>query len=143
MTYSDWHTKHIESLTALISSLPCDSIDDVIDHFSYENMRTHHPSHCPLYAEGIKCHDVQHLNCLFCACPHFQYSDTPLFVSPDGTKTMSICTIGSKQARRFTHDNVSHCDCSQCHIPHTVSHIRHLLSNVSTKDDLISLIKDS
>ena len=142
MTYSDWHTKYIESITALISSLPYDRVEDIVNYFEYENMRSHHPSHCPLYSEALRCHDVRPLNCLFCACPHFQYSNTPLSAPSDGTKTMSICTIGSKQARRFTHDNISHCDCSQCYIPHTTSHIRKLRSEISTKEDLISYIKD-
>lgn len=143
MTFHEWRTKHTEDLVVLLSSLPVDSIDEIISYFDYDNMSKAHPEFCPLYSTSTKCHDMKRLNCFFCACPHFKCSDEPLFVSENGTKTMSICTISSKQAQSFTIDNISQCDCSTCFIPHTHSHIRRLLSTIKTRDELISFIKDS
>lgn len=43
-------------------------------------------------------------------------SDEPLFAS-----TYSVCSISSRHAATFTHDNCTHCDCTHCTLPHSTS----------------------
>lgn len=142
MTFTEWRMSHLDKLVDFISSLSTPSISDVVDYFQYENMSAKHPTYCPLYAIQTRCHNTPDLNCLFCACPHFVGSDTPLHALPDGVKIMSVCSLGSKQSGRSLSDHVSQCDCSSCFIPHTRSHINHLLQNIHTKDQLISYLKE-
>ena len=132
MTYSEWYSQHHAKRITIQQKLEGWGLTpaQVIDYFSYDNMRVHEPSFCPLYAHSTKCHDIPSLNCYLCACPHFKCSDTPLHTTPDGQKVLSTCSINSRHATTFTVDNNSHCDCSSCTIPHTakaaLKHYEHL-----------------
>ncbi|MBV5348753.1 hypothetical protein JZU61_03745, partial [bacterium] len=58
----------MEKLTDLSES-------EVIEYFRFENMVVNEPKFCLLYAENKKCHETEHLNCYWCACPHFRFND--------------------------------------------------------------------
>lgn len=139
MSYSDWRKSHTAKLVSLIESLPPLTVPALIDYFAYDHMRTAHPDFCELYPSATKCHSNPSLNCLFCACPHFQLHNPP--VDSDGTKCLSSCSIGSTKSKQFTVNSSSHCDCSDCFLPHYKGHINQLLAEVDTIPALISYIR--
>lgn len=143
MTYTEWGTDHLEKIDPILNELKGESISAIIDYFDYENMVKEQLDFCPLYRTYTKCHVTYKLNCLLCSCNHFQYSDhEPISVKPDGTKVMSICNIGSKQAQEFIVDGVSHCDCSKCCIPHTISHVKMLTKDIMDGYSLLEYIRN-
>ena len=127
MTYLEWFESHAKKHEAIMKTLDHLSDEEVIDYFMYENMQKEHPDFCPLYADNIKCHQMDELNCYFCACNHFRFSDKGL--SKEGTKTRySLCSIKAKEARDFVSDDAIHLDCSDCTIPHKKSVVKKYFS---------------
>jgi len=127
MTYMEWFESHASKHKEIMKTLTHLSDDDVIDYFIYENMQEKHPDFCPLYEQNEKCHDMEELNCYFCACNHFRFSDDGL--RKEGTKTVySLCSIDAKEGRTFESDNAIHQDCSACLIPHKRSVIKRYFS---------------
>lgn len=141
MTYKDWNDNHLDKLTKVVESKKDFTLSETIDYFDYENMAINESEFCPLYREFTKCHQVNKLNCLLCSCPYFKYSDDePFHITEDGNKVMSICTISSTKAKTFTFNNISHCDCSDCHIPHSKKHIDKFMTNNEIVDS-VSLLE--
>ena len=139
MTYSSWSKEHIQKRSALLISLVEKgfSNDDIVKHFSWANMVRSHPEYCGLYAENKKCHNLQELNCLFCACPHFVFNDNGLYI--EGLKTVySRCGIDSRFGTEFEYDIAIHQDCTLCLIPHTkqfaYKYLNNLLEKLETKE---------
>ena len=117
MTYLEWFESHAKKHAAIMNTLTHFSDNEVIDYFVYENMQEKHPDFCPLYADNTKCHEMEELNCYFCACNHFRFSDEGL--KKEGDKTIySNCNIEAKEGKRFESENAIHQDCSDCFIPH-------------------------
>ena len=117
MTYMQWFEAHAKKHQAIMKTLTHLSDDEVIDYFIYENMQKKHPDFCPLYADNTKCHEMEKLNCYFCACNHFRFSDEGL--NKEGNKIIySNCDIDAKEGKRFESENAIHQDCSDCLIPH-------------------------
>jgi hypothetical protein len=127
MTYLEWFESHANKHEKIMKTLTGLNDDEVIDYFMYENMQKNHLDFCPLYAENTKCHEMEELNCYFCACNHFRFSDNGL--EKDGNKTVySLCTIEAKEGKRFESGNTIHQDCSDCLIPHQRSVIKKYFS---------------
>ena len=122
MRYDDWVTSHQLEVDKVLDKLRGRTPEEVVDYFSYDNMQKMEPDFCPLYAMDKKCHDMENLNCLYCACPHFRYSDdSPIEISEDGISIMSVCDINSRFAGAFNFEDKQSCDCSKCHVPHRTS----------------------
>ena len=117
MTYLEWFEAHAKKHAAIMKILDHLSDDEVIDYFVYENMQKKHPDFCPLYADNTKCHEMEELNCYFCACNHFRFSDEGL-KKEQGKTIYSLCSIHAKETKHFESSNAVHLDCSNCHIPH-------------------------
>ena len=67
-----------------------------------------------LYVEdNKKCHDIEELNCYFCACPNFRV---------DSKK--SFCNIDSKYGGTIKTQDFTHQDCSKCSVPHSKEYIK-------------------
>ncbi len=127
MTYMEWFDSHAKKHADIMKTLTCLSDDEVIDYFIFENMQKNHPDFCPLYVDNKKCHEIEELNCYFCACNHFRFSDNGL--REEGTKTVySICDIDAKESKNFETANAVHLDCSDCLIPHKRSVIKKYFS---------------
>ena len=127
MTYLEWFESHADKHEKIMKTLIHLSDDEVINYFMYENMQKKHPDFCPLYAENTKCHEMEELNCYFCACNHFRFSDGGL--KKEGAKTVySNCIIEAKEGKRFESGNAIHQDCSDCLIPHKRSVIKKYFS---------------
>ena len=117
MTYLEWFESHAIKHESIMKTLSHLSDDEVIEYFVYENMQEKHPDFCPLYADNTKCHEMEDLNCYFCACNHFRFSDEGL--KKEGDKIIySNCYIKAKEGKRFESENAIHQDCSDCLIPH-------------------------
>ncbi len=117
MTYMEWFESHAVKHETIMKTLTHLSDKETIEYFIFENMKEKHPDFCPLYAENKKCHEMEVLNCYFCACNHFRFSDDGL--AEEGTRTRySICDINAKESQDFVSDNAIHLDCSNCQIPH-------------------------
>ena len=127
MTYLEWFEAHAKKHKAIMKTLTHLSDEEVIDYFVYENMQKEHPDFCPLYADNVKCHDMEELNCYFCACMHFRFSDKGLKKEGDKTR-YSLCSIKAKEARDFVSDDAIHLDCSSCKIPHKRSVVKKYFS---------------
>ena len=127
MTYIEWFESHANKHEEIMKTLTHLSDDDVIDYFIYENMQEKHPDFCPLYEQNKKCHDMEELNCYFCACNHFLFSDDGL-EKKDNKTVYSLCKIDAKEGRIFESDNAIHQDCSACLIPHKRSVIKKYFS---------------
>jgi len=127
MTYLEWFEAHAKKHEAIMETLTHLSDEEVIDYFVYENMQQKHPDFCPLYADNTKCHDMDELNCYFCACMHFRFSDAGL--TKERAKTRySLCSIEAKEACDFVSDEAIHLDCSGCLIPHKKSVVKKYFS---------------
>lgn len=126
MSYKSWFQKHAKKHENLVAKLNSNAITDeaLVDYFEFENMVEKETSFCPLYAKKQKCHDVEYLNCFLCACPHFRFSDEGLHVKSNGIVVKSECSIHSRFASEFIHENISHLDCSKCSIPHTKAFVK-------------------
>ena len=117
MTYLEWFEAHAERHKNIMKTLTDLSDAEVIDYFLYENMQKKHPDFCPLYADNTKCHEMEALNCYFCACNHFRFSDKGLSEEKGKTR-YSLCSIHAKEASDFETEDAVHLDCSACIIPH-------------------------
>lgn len=117
MTYKEWEQAHEikrDNIVQKLSGLPT---KEIVDYFSYDNMLKAEPNFCRLYAQKIKCHDRNDLNCFFCGCPYFIYDDNGLAVK-DGKIVFSICHINAIKGSEFITENAIHQDCSNCELPH-------------------------
>lgn len=88
--------------------------------FRYENISKTSKYFCPLYTKNQKCHDIEYLNCFFCACP---------FYMVDNSKT--LCSINSRFGK-FIGDTL---DCSDCFVPHRKGFVKKQLSKSPLKVD--------
>jgi hypothetical protein len=117
VTYLEWYRSHAAKHAEIMATLTHLSDEAVIDYFSYENMRQHHPDFCPLYLRNIKCHDIEALNCYLCGCMHFRFDDSGM--ERVGQKVrLSDCAIASEYRATFETETSLHNDCSGCTIPH-------------------------
>ena len=123
----EWFESHANKHAAIMKNLTHLNDDQVIDYFVYENMQKKHPDFCPLYADNTKCHEMEELNCYFCACMHFRFSDKGLKKEGDKIR-YSLCSIEAKEARDFVSDDAIHLDCSGCLIPHKRSVVKKYFS---------------
>ncbi len=123
MTYSHWSATHASKHTVIMSKLTHLSDAEVIEYFLFENMVEKEVDFCLLYASNKKCHEVENLNCYWCACPYFRFNDGGLSMHDDKI-LYSICSIDSKEGAQFVHDNAIHQDCTACLIPHKEKNIR-------------------
>ncbi|MBD3824631.1 MAG: hypothetical protein IE916_09005 [Epsilonproteobacteria bacterium] len=125
MTYQEWYDSHAVKHEAIVAKLlACEYSDaQIIDYFVFENMVQKESDFCLLYATNTKCHDIEYLNCYFCACPHFRFSDTGL-ATHENTTQFSRCEINAKEGKLAAYGDALHQDCSACHIPHTRQYIQ-------------------
>jgi hypothetical protein len=123
MTYTEWFETHAQKHADIMKTLIHLSDDEVIGYFVYENMKEKHPDFCPLYAQNKKCHKMEELNCYFCGCMYFRFSDEGL-KKEEGRTCYSLCSIEAKKGKRFESDEAIHQDCSECCIPHKRSVIK-------------------
>jgi len=114
MSYQSWHTQHAKKHQKIVDKLNGLSTDQIIDYFKFENMVQHEPDFCTLYKESRKCHDIEDLNCYFCACPNFRVGEMK-----------SSCSIESADGGTIVGKNgYIHQDCSKCSVPHSSSYIK-------------------
>ena len=135
MTYAEWIEDHNNKVSEILSRIDFKSNEELIDYFEYDNMKDKEKDFCPLYGMKKKCHDIDNLNCYYCACPYFAINPTPRTTGK--TTIGSICTINSKHKGTFLENpdenNVVkvHCDCTNCFIPHKASFAKKFLNNVT------------
>ncbi len=122
MSYKDWFDRHGKKHVQIVAKLSHLSDQEIVEYFCYDNMRINEPDFCPLYAEGKKCHDMEHLNCYLCACPYFRFDDDGLGVV-DGKSLKSICSIDAKDGAQSHTPDTIHQSCTHCTIPHHKSFI--------------------
>lgn len=84
------------------------TVDEMVDYFDFENMSKYQKHFCILYKTGTKCHEIQNLNCFFCACPFYVVQD----------EKHTFCKINSKFASYIVLDDLNICDCTNCHFIH-------------------------
>jgi Zn-finger protein len=117
MSYKQWFDAHAAKHAAIMEKLTSLSDSAVIEYFRFENMVVNEPSFCLLYAENKKCHEVENLNCYWCACPYFRFNDSG-FSTKEGRTLYSLCSVESKEGAQFLSDKSIHQDCTGCLIPH-------------------------
>ncbi len=123
MGYMQWYEEFAAKHRAIVERLKDKSREEILAYFDYENMRVKHPDFCPLYAQGVKCHEMEGLNCYFCGCPAFRFCDTGL--DKIGGKTRySLCAVASRWSTAVESATAIHQDCSHCPLPHRVGFIR-------------------
>ncbi len=114
MSYQSWHQEHAQKHKKLLEKLKDLSDNEIIEYFSFENMVIKEPDFCPLYKENRKCHNMENLNCYFCACPNFRVEEK-----------QSTCSIKSKDGGSIkSPDGFIHQDCSKCTVPHKVEYVK-------------------
>ena len=125
MKYREWFLQHGEKHREIIRRLAADGLDEtaMIAYFDFEHMRLREPGFCPLYAENRKCHPMEKLNCFFCACPHFRFSDAGL-EGKGASALYSRCAVGSRGGSLLKTEKGIHQDCSGCFLPHRTGFIR-------------------
>jgi len=102
----------------LVKRLRLKDCDSILTVFEYDRLKEIESSFCPLFAEGIKCHSMEYLNCYFCACPHYIVDDSTY-----------ICSINSRFAKYV--ENIL--DCSECKVPHKRGFVKKMLKNSTKK----------
>ena len=122
MTYREWFQNHARKHRAIVAKLSHLSDEEVIEYFRYDNMVEREPDFCPLYAKGTRCHDMEDLNCYWCACPHFRFDDAGIEVV-EGALLKSRCAIDAPAGTQSIHAEVIHHNCSDCLIPHRAGYI--------------------
>ena len=121
MTYTHWHDTHALKHAKIMKKLEGLNEFDVVQYFIFENMVKNEPTFCALYATNTKCHEMYELNCYMCGCPHFRFNQTPII--EDEIEYHSICSINSKNGKRFYSKSQVHQDCSGCKVPHAENYI--------------------
>ena len=117
MTYREWFESHASKHAAIMQKLTHLNNTEVIKYFRFENMVINEPNFCLLYAQNKKCHEIDELNCYWCACPYFRFNDQGL-EAVDNKTLYSLCSIQSKEGSQFISDQSIHQDCTNCLIPH-------------------------
>jgi Zn-finger protein len=117
MTYQEWFEAHAAKHAVIVNRLTHLSNLELVEYFRFENMVVNEPDFCLLYTENKKCHEVEHLNCYWCACPYFRFNDSGLSQQKDKI-LYSMCAIESKDGTQFVSDVSIHQDCTHCLIPH-------------------------
>ncbi|MGZ8546250.1 MAG: hypothetical protein ACXWVU_02540 [Sulfuricurvum sp.] len=117
MTYQEWFKTHASKHAVIMEKLTSLSESEVIEYFRFENMVINEPNFCLLYAEKQKCHEVEHLNCYWCACPYFRFNDEGI-KQVDEKTLYSLCSIESQSGGQFINGKSIHQDCTNCLIPH-------------------------
>ena len=117
MTYTEWYETHAQKHADIVKGLDHLSKDELIEYFDFDHMKIKHPDFCPLYAKDQKCHEMENLNCYFCACMHFRFNDSGIR-EENGKTLYSYCSIDSKNHGIFEDETSIHNDCSNCKVPH-------------------------
>ena len=128
MTYLEWFEAHAQKHEEIMNTLTHLNDEEIIQYFIYENMQKKHPDFCPLYIQNKKCHDMETLNCYFCACHHFRFSDSGLAIESEKTR-YSLCSIEAKESKDFINKDTIHLSCSDCNLPHKKSVIQKKFSH--------------
>lgn len=123
MTYNDWFLKQGKLHKEIIKKLQGKNINEIIEYFSYDNMKKNEPEFCPLYKDNKKCHDIKNLNCYLCACPNFRFKDEGV-KKQEGKTLYSYCNIESKNGSQYIGEDYIHQNCSGCVIPHKEKYIK-------------------
>ncbi|MEA1954198.1 MAG: hypothetical protein U9O24_07375 [Campylobacterota bacterium] len=123
MSYSQWFSEHGEKHKVIVDKLKHLSDDEIIRYFRFENMVAKEPDFCPLYQENKKCHEIELLNCYFCACPNFRFNDNGIEIKKEKT-VYSVCSIDSKDGTTFQSKEAIHQNCSSCLVPHQETYIK-------------------
>jgi len=113
MSYEEWFYTHAQKHKSIVDRLVSLGYDQqgIIEYFRWDNIKETDRDFCPLFAQDKKCHDMDELNCYFCACPHFRFDD-------NAPRLKSSCSIDSKNGKQITYNDTIHQDCSLCHLPH-------------------------
>lgn len=124
MSYKAWYEAHAAKHKNLVEKLlsTAKTKEQILEYFLFENMVQNEPDFCPLYAENKKCHETEYLNCYFCACPNFRFSDAGVEKTELATK-YSFCAIDSKDGKAGVYGDAIHQDCSACIVPHAKSYV--------------------
>lgn len=119
MTYTHWFETHASKHRTIVAKLTERkfSPEQIIEYFDFDSMVKHENDFCLLYKNATKCHETEHLNCYWCACPHFRFNDHAL-ADHDGITVFSHCAIHAPLGSAFHHNQAIHHDCSNCTIPH-------------------------
>ncbi len=99
MTYKEWFETHASKHAVIMERLTHLGNTEVIEYFRFENMVLNEPDFCLLYAQNKKCHEIEHLNCYWCACPYFRFNDSGFSIENEQT-LYSMCSIESKEGER-------------------------------------------
>lgn len=129
MTYTEWYEEFAQKHMDIVKNLEHLSKEELIAYFDFDHMKTAHPDFCPLYAKDQKCHEMENLNCYFCACMHFRFSDSGIR-EENGKILYSYCSIDSKNHGTFEDDRSIHNDCSNCKVPHK----QHVMEKYFSRD---------
>lgn len=133
MSYEEWIEDHDIKVNNILKRLSGKGIEETVSYFNYENMKDNELDFCPLYKNNSKCHDIDELNCLLCACPHFHFNN-----ETDITKRVTIastCTISSRfKGEYYANPDENgvikvHCDCTDCFVPHRHKYTVNYLTN--------------
>lgn len=127
MSYRTWTDEHAKKHATIIQKLLVlrYSKEQIVEYFDYENMKLYEKDFCPLYSEDKKCHNMNELNCYFCACPNFRFCDDGVQKN-DGSTLYSDCSIKSKDGQQGNFNGKIHQDCSGCTVPHSKEYIQEL-----------------
>ncbi len=123
MTYKEWFDTHAKKHAKILEKLKHLNDDEVIAYFRFDNMVQKEPEFCKLYKDKKKCHDMEVLNCYFCACPNFRFNVDG--IKKQAKKTLySICSIDSKDGAQYIGEDYIHQNCSACLVPHKEAYIK-------------------
>jgi len=122
--YKKWFNEHAKKHQQIVEKLLEKGLnkEQIIEYFDFEKMKLQEIEFCPLYSQNKKCHEMESLNCSFCACPNFRFDDAGV-KKIDEKIQYSLCNIDSKDGRQGVYGDVIHQDCSKCSVPHHLSYV--------------------
>jgi Zn-finger protein len=112
--FKNWQLAHKEKKEKILKKLLNFSKDEIIQYFTFENMKEKELDFCLLYKQNKKCHNLKDLNCYFCACPYFKVE-----------KHKTLCLINSRFAKYKKDKNgYISLSCIDCKIPHNKNFVK-------------------
>lgn len=132
-----WNEEFNLSKLQILKKLKSLPINEIVDEFSFSNMKISNKEFCYLLGKDKPCHHINEdkLFCYACNCPHYQIEDSPYIM--DNKVFFGKCGVQSKKAKfndyggKLVPNKVFKIlDCSECPIPHT----KHMAEKEISKD---------
>ncbi len=118
----EWHEEFWRKVVEIVKAEKL-TLESITEFFKYENLSRRYTEFCPLFPQNTICHrkpSVADFNCLFCACPYFEFE-----LWDDDAKMFGGCRLHSRLGKR---NDYGYWDCTDCWFVHRSEWVQKHLS---------------